>query len=188
MATAAEPERCGQMMVRAGVPCYKPKGHKGNHQSEQSLRKGRGDAQAKPTYRSTNNKAVQKHRNSAEWRKKQRERSEKQHTYKLKRHYGLTPEDYWSTYSFQAGKCAICCRATGRTKRLAVDHDHKCPTGGHDPKMGCPDCVRGLLCGPCNKLLGQLRDSPEALERAARYLREPPFQILRRRQQEQEAA
>jgi hypothetical protein len=72
--------------------------------------------------------------------------------------YGLEPGEYDLMYEEQGGTCAICQRATGKTKRLAVDHSHR--TGE----------VRGLLCGPCNKLIGYFRDSPAALRRAAAYL------------------
>jgi hypothetical protein len=72
--------------------------------------------------------------------------------------YGLKLGGYGQLYQAQGGVCAICRRATGQTKRLAVDHDHE--TG----------LVRGLLCGPCNKLVGYFRNSPEAFRRAAEYL------------------
>lgn len=72
--------------------------------------------------------------------------------------YGLSPEEYARRYLEQGGRCAICQVATGATKRLAVDHNHK--TG----------VVRGLLCGPCNQFIGRLRDSPEAFLRAYKYL------------------
>ncbi|MGK2948022.1 MAG: endonuclease domain-containing protein, partial [Acidimicrobiales bacterium] len=42
---------------------------------------------------------------------------------------------------------------------LVVDHDHR--TGA----------VRGLLCGPCNRAIGLLRDSPVVCRLAAEYLR-----------------
>ncbi len=77
--------------------------------------------------------------------------------------YGITADQYWALYEHQGGKCAICQRATGRTKMLSVDHDHK--TGE----------VRGLLCNYCNRhVLGHLRDSVAALLRAVRYLLHPP--------------
>lgn len=65
----------------------------------------------------------------------------------------------------QSGVCAICGPWTGRngrTKSLAVDHDHR--TGK----------VRGLLCSDCNRILGVWRDNPAVFERAARYLVCPP--------------
>lgn len=100
------------------------------------------------------------------------------HASHILRHYGITAEQYAELYRFQAGKCAICCRATGRTKRLAVDHDHSCKEG-HDPKVGCLKCVRGLLCSTCNKFIGWNHDDPRVGDRLARYLREPPFRELR---------
>lgn len=72
--------------------------------------------------------------------------------------YGIGVGEYEQRYKAQGGTCAICQRATGATKRLAVDHDHS--TGA----------VRGLLCGPCNQFVGRLRDSPDAFLRAYRYL------------------
>jgi hypothetical protein len=69
--------------------------------------------------------------------------------------------------------CFICQRATGKTKRLAVDHDHDCDAG-HDRNMGCPKCIRALLCGPCNRLVGFL--DAEALARAIEVLTNPPAQ------------
>lgn len=78
--------------------------------------------------------------------------------------YGLGAGEYDRLYAAQNGTCYICTRATGKTKKLAVDHDHV--TG----------YVRGLLCGPCNKLLGHFRDDPRALVRAAFYLENPPAQ------------
>lgn len=77
--------------------------------------------------------------------------------------YGLQPGDYERLYAAQGGRCAIVgCRATGRVKRLAVDHNHA--TGE----------VRGLLCGPHNRLIGYNRDNPEAFRSLAEYLENPP--------------
>lgn len=77
--------------------------------------------------------------------------------------YGITADEYWALYDHQGGKCAICQRATGKTRMLSVDHDHK--TGE----------VRGLLCNYCNRhVLGHLRDSVSALLRAVKYLLHPP--------------
>lgn len=72
--------------------------------------------------------------------------------------YGLTADQYWALYGAQGGVCYICEIATGKTKKLSVDHDHA--TG----------YVRGLLCGPCNKMLGLLRDDPDKAYRMADYL------------------
>ena len=86
--------------------------------------------------------------------------------------YGITAEFYRQMLAVQGGVCAICQRATGAIKRLAVDHDHKqALLDGHDVVKGCPNCVRGLLCSTCNRnVLGHLRDEPAALTRAIDYL------------------
>lgn len=58
----------------------------------------------------------------------------------------------------QEGHCAIC-QADLPIGRGEVDHDH-----GHC-KGGCPECWRGVLCGPCNRTLGHyeaIRDIAEA--------------------------
>ncbi len=89
-------------------------------------------------------------------------RSARAHELRVMRVYGLPEGGYAALYAAQGGRCAICQWATGRTKRLAVDHDHQ--TGE----------VRGLLCGPCNQTIGRLRDAAEAFDRAAEYLRNPP--------------
>lgn len=80
----------------------------------------------------------------------------------IEKTYGITSEQYWELYEAQGGHCYICERATGATKLLAVDHDHV--TG----------FVRGLLCGPCNKILGHARDDAEMFWRAREYLLLPP--------------
>lgn len=93
---------------------------------------------------------------------------------RVARTYGINPDAYTAILEAQGGTCAICQRATGATKRLAVDHDHTCCTG----PTSCGKCVRGLLCSPCNRLLGHLRDDPTALRRAAAYLRDHPAQAV----------
>lgn len=86
---------------------------------------------------------------------------------RVMRTYGLEPGEYDELYAYQGGRCAICQRATGKVKRLAVDHDHE---------TGEP---RGLCCGPCNLvILG--RYGPDALQRALDYLDDPPYQRMRR--------
>jgi hypothetical protein len=81
--------------------------------------------------------------------------------------YGITSEQYEDLYEAQRGTCYICRRATGATKKLSVDHDHA--TG----------YVRGLLCTPCNKILGHLRDDIDSAYRVGDYLMSPPaFKVI----------
>lgn len=91
-----------------------------------------------------------------------RERSDAQHRARVAATYGLALDGYDRLYLAQGGRCYICRRATGKTRRLAVDHDHK--TGK----------VRGLLCKSCNTMLGHARDDPMMFFRAASYLDCPP--------------
>ena len=81
---------------------------------------------------------------------------------RLKRVFGITPEDYDSMLLKQKNVCAICKLPNHWNRRdksrLAIDHDHK--TG----------LVRGLLCHPCNQSLGLMQDDPSRLIAAAAYL------------------
>lgn len=81
--------------------------------------------------------------------------------------YGLTPEQYDALSAAQGGLCAVCSRPPdGKHRTLYVDHDHGCCPG-----LGsCGDCVRGLICHPCNVGLGMFRDDVEALKAAVSYL------------------
>lgn len=93
-------------------------------------------------------------------------RKEKNHDAHVVRTYGLTKGQYKQLYEIQGGRCYICRKATGKTKRLPVDHNHK--TGK----------VRGLLCGICNQYLGWLEDNPDAWLRGFTYLVDPPADRL----------
>lgn len=78
----------------------------------------------------------------------------------LKRQYAITPADYDRLIIASQGRCHICSAQFEPTRRglLAVDHCHDTGT------------VRGLLCGNCNRAIGQLGDDPERLRCAASYL------------------
>jgi hypothetical protein len=97
------------------------------------------------------------------WRDEKKRRREANHERSVQRTYGLGEGEYAQLYEFQGGKCAICRRATGATRRLSVDHDHA--TGK----------VRGLLCRPCNTLLGHARDAIAFFRRGIAYLGDPPY-------------
>jgi hypothetical protein len=91
-----------------------------------------------------------------------RRQLEQSHRRRIKSQYGLQDGQYEALYEAQGRKCAICQRATGASRRLSVDHDHKSML------------VRGLLCRPCNSMLGHGRDNPEFFRRAVKYLSYPP--------------
>jgi hypothetical protein len=87
--------------------------------------------------------------------------------------YGISAQQYAALLEFQGGRCAICRRATGARKRLAVDHDHSCCRG----PSSCGRCVRGLVCGPCNDVLAHFRDDREAFTRGHDYLTSWPSRL-----------
>lgn len=95
-------------------------------------------------------------------RERQKTLREAAHGRRIAERYGLTKEQYEALYEAQGGVCYICRRATGRRRKLAVDHDHK--TG----------YVRGLLCSPCNNILAHLRDDVDSARRVTAYLLSPP--------------
>ena len=73
----------------------------------------------------------------------------------LSKKYGISDADYKKMYDEQNGKCAICLVSK---KKLNIDHCH----------VGLN--VRGLLCGKCNRGLGNFKDNIEALKNAIKYL------------------
>lgn len=99
-------------------------------------------------------------------KQRKRERKNGTHARRVKEVYGLADGDYGRLYLFQGKRCAICARATGATRNLSVDHDHR--TG----------LTRGLLCRPCNDFLGWIRDDPEAGRRLFQYLKNTPAMRL----------
>lgn len=80
--------------------------------------------------------------------------------------YGMTPDAYDAIAEQQGNVCAICREACTRGSALSVDHDHRCCPGDRS----CGKCIRGLLCRACNIALGNMRDDPAIVRRAAEYL------------------
>jgi len=91
---------------------------------------------------------------------RRRTRDRKHHAH-ITKTYGVTIEEYYEMLEQQGSGCAICGGGTSR-RYFAVDHNHA---------TGEP---RGLLCARCNKILAAVRDNPDTLRQAARYLDDPP--------------
>jgi hypothetical protein len=85
-------------------------------------------------------------------------RSRANRIFRLKRDYGITPEQYEEMLVHQNGVCAICGNPDKHGRNLAVDHSHE--TGK----------VRGLLCTHCNTGIGVLGDTADHLRAALKYL------------------
>jgi hypothetical protein len=78
---------------------------------------------------------------------------------RLFKKYGITAQQYDEMFQKQNGGCAICgTKKNGKKMNFIIDHDHK------------TDAVRALLCTQCNAGLGNYRDSPSLLRKAAAYL------------------
>jgi len=89
-------------------------------------------------------------------------KSAKTHESMIEKTYGITGDDYSRLLRLQGGGCAVC-GARPKSKRHAVDHDHK--TGD----------VRGLLCSRHNHdALGALADSLAMVTALWHYLNTPP--------------
>ncbi len=81
------------------------------------------------------------------------------------RKHGITLIDFYKMYAEQSGACAACGDEKPASK-LDIDHDHSCCAEA----TSCGECVRQLLCKPCNRALGFIRDSPDRAMALATYL------------------
>ena len=78
----------------------------------------------------------------------------------LRKHYGITLDQFNQMLADQGGVCKICGNPEPRAgNNLSVDHCH-------DTKI-----VRSLLCSNCNTVLGHAKDSISTLERCIEYLK-----------------
>ena len=76
--------------------------------------------------------------------------------------YRITEQRYFEILEKQIGLCAICGSDSPRrkgSKNFAIDHNHTTME------------VRGLLCHPCNVMIGLAKDNIEVLEMAIKYLK-----------------
>lgn len=80
----------------------------------------------------------------------------------LQQEYGITFDDYKKIWISQEGCCAICktFQTEVKNKRaLCVDHNHM------------TNEVRGLLCEPCNLMLGVAKENCNILQCAIEYIK-----------------
>lgn len=67
----------------------------------------------------------------------------------------------------QGGGCAICGGQAKENKYMHIDHNH---THHSDPRKGCPDCLRGVLCEKCNRGVGCFDEDITTIKMVIRYL------------------
>lgn len=120
-----------------------------------------------------NREYKKKHRDkfNALARESMRQHPERRRRYMLKNINGILPEVYDELFKKQSGRCAICGTTKPDTlssgkKYLSLDHDHRCCSG----IKSCGKCIRGLLCGNCNRGLGQFKDNVLIMKKACNYL------------------
>lgn len=94
------------------------------------------------------NRVASGHTKSASYRRIQKNN-------KLMSKYGLSIGEYEIMYAYRNGKCDIC---ENKFSILCVDHNHSTSEN------------RGLLCHPCNLMVGNSLERPENLIRAVAYL------------------
>ena len=80
------------------------------------------------------------------------------HNCYLKRMYGITERKYRQMWREQGGRCCICSTQFEDESHGVVDHNHSTKH------------VRGLLCEECNLGLGNFKDNPYYMRRAANYV------------------
>lgn len=85
---------------------------------------------------------------------------------RLRYRWNLPVEDYEALLAAQGGRCAACRTDKPGERGFHIDHDHECC-----PAMqSCGRCIRGLLCGPCNRAAGYARDDPTILRALADHI------------------
>lgn len=83
--------------------------------------------------------------------------------------YGISSAEYMKMLKKQGNVCAFCRKfpwGNSRQQRLCVDH---CKMTGR---------IRALLCDPCNRALGMLGDTAEAIQNVIDYLEKPDVRDL----------
>ena len=107
---------------------------------------------------------ISRDKNREEYNKKERERRTPYQRYlaMIYTTYSLREEKLRDLMDCQKGCCAICenslVNPEWKKSDMHIDHEHS--TGK----------VRGLLCGPCNWLVGMCKEDVDVLDKARRYL------------------
>lgn len=94
--------------------------------------------------------------------------------------HGLTIHNFIELYKKEQGCCATCGFSAGKPydwsnrSGLCIDHNHNCCYKSRG--SSCGSCIRGLLCAPCNSMLGYYEEFRRfEIERFNRYLDRPNF-------------
>ena len=83
--------------------------------------------------------------------------------------YNITSAKIEKMLSVQDG-CAICHINDPGVNNWQIDHDHTCCPVGPGGGKTCGVCVRGILCSPCNRMIGIAKEDTKILLSAVSYL------------------
>jgi CRISPR/Cas system-associated protein Cas10 (large subunit of type III CRISPR-Cas system) len=97
-------------------------------------------------------------RNKAYYSKYYQTVREKRLADRRERKYGMSQEEFNAQRTQQNNRCAVC--GNEFTITPCIDHNHVTKQN------------RGLLCSPCNALIGMAYESSEILVKAIQYLKE----------------
>lgn len=78
----------------------------------------------------------------------------------LKTRYGITLAEFRGFLGAQNHQCAICSSGFEREQDAHIDHCHE------------TNVLRGILCGPCNRAIGLLKESHVVAAAASSYLKQ----------------
>jgi hypothetical protein len=125
-------------------------------ENPEKVRAQRNKAQTK--YRRNNPEdPIKAKKRQLKWRKENPEKAKlSDKKTKLKRKYGLTPDEVQHMAKLQKYKCAICKNKV----KLVIDHCHT------------KNKVRKLLCGKCNVAIGLFEENIEIMNNAILYIKE----------------
>lgn len=83
-----------------------------------------------------------------------------------RRRHGMTQTEKRELLDAIGWICESCGTEFTEAPQAHIDHDHACCPG----VQSCGRCIRGVLCGHCNRALGLLRDERATLEALIHYL------------------
>jgi hypothetical protein len=95
-------------------------------------------------------------RKTGVWQNREKKYNDRHNIEKL---YDVSIAEYREMVRKADGVCEICGGLPKGKGRLSIDH---CHTTGR---------IRGVLCGPCNSVLGMAQESEDILNKAVSYLR-----------------
>lgn len=89
--------------------------------------------------------------------------------------WSITKDEWYQILDAQEGVCALCGELNHDGRALHVDHDHSCC----GPDKACQNCIRGLLCISCNRMIGLAEKKLKLRKLFGFYLDSRPLLLIR---------